>query len=61
MTHSAQTREPMLFSRSDLLKLILPLVAEQLLLMTVGMADTVMVTSSGEAAPASLWWTASTS
>lgn len=50
MTHSAQTREPMLFSRSDLLKLILPLVAEQLLLMTVGMADTVMVTSSGEAA-----------
>ena len=39
-----------LFSRSALLRLIIPLVIEQLLLMTVGMADTVMVTTSGEAA-----------
>ncbi len=39
-----------LFSRQDLLRLIIPLVIEQLLLMTVGMADTVMVTTSGEAA-----------
>lgn len=39
-----------LFSRNDLVRLILPLVIEQLLLMTVGMADTVMVTTSGEAA-----------
>ena len=39
-----------LFSRKALLRLILPLVVEQLLLMTVGVADTVMVTSAGEAA-----------
>ena len=32
------------------MRLIIPLVIEQLLLMTVGMADTVMVTTSGEAA-----------
>lgn len=38
-----------LFSGSDLLRLIIPLVIEQLLLMTVGMADTVMVTTNGEA------------
>ena len=39
-----------LFRRDDLVRLIIPLVIEQLLLMTVGMADTVMVTTSGEAA-----------
>jgi putative MATE family efflux protein len=44
-----QQQEP-LFSRQTLLRLIIPLVIEQLLLMTVGMADTVMVTTSGEAA-----------
>ena len=44
-----QTTRP-LFSRSDLLRLIIPLVIEQMLLMTVGMADTVMVTTAGEAA-----------
>ncbi len=44
-----QTGKP-LFSRPALVRLILPLIAEQLLLMTVGMADTVMVTSVGEAA-----------
>ncbi len=38
-----------LFSNQDLRRLILPLMIEQLLLMTVGMADTVMVTSAGEA------------
>lgn len=39
-----------LFSRQALIRLIVPLVIEQFLLMTVGMADTVMVTSAGEAA-----------
>lgn len=39
-----------LFSRNDLIKLIIPLVIEQFLMMSVGMADTVMVTSTGEAA-----------
>lgn len=39
-----------LFTNSDLKRLIIPLVIEQLLLMTVGMADTVMVTIAGEAA-----------
>ena len=39
-----------LFSRNDLVKLIIPLVIEQFLMMSVGMADTVMVTSTGEAA-----------
>ena len=32
-----------LFTRSELLRLVIPLVIEQFLLMTVGMADTVMV------------------
>ena len=39
-----------LFSRNALIRLIIPLIIEQLLLMTVGMADTVMVTTAGEAA-----------
>lgn len=39
-----------LFTRDALFRLIIPLVIEQFLLMTVGMADTVMVTSAGEAA-----------
>ena len=46
---SSPAGEP-LFRRDDLMRLIIPLVIEQLLLMTVGMADTVMVTTSGEAA-----------
>ena len=46
---ASQPRAP-LFSRQALLRLIIPLVIEQLLLMTVGMADTVMVTTAGEAA-----------
>ena len=39
-----------LFSREKLLKLILPLVVEQLLSVTVGMADMIMVSGTGEAA-----------
>lgn len=42
--------EKMLFSNKDLRKLIIPLVLEQALTITVGMADTMMVSSVGEAA-----------
>lgn len=48
-TEHQQASAP-LFSRQALIRLIVPLVIEQFLLMTVGMADTVMVTSAGEAA-----------
>ncbi len=41
---------PALFTKKALLTLIIPLVIERLLDMTVGMADTVMVSSVGEAA-----------
>ena len=40
----------MLFSRKDLRKLIIPLILEQTLAVMVGMADTMMVSSVGEAA-----------
>ena len=40
----------MLFSNKDLKKLIIPLLLEQTLAITVGMADTIMVSSVGEAA-----------
>lgn len=40
----------MMFSNAQLRKLILPLIVEQLLAMLVGMMDTVMVSSAGEAA-----------
>ncbi len=40
----------MLFSNKDLKKLIIPLVIEQILVITVGMADTVMVAGIGETA-----------
>ena len=40
----------MLFSRKDLVRLILPLMVEQLLAITIGLADTVMVSTCGEAA-----------
>ena len=39
-----------MFSRKDLRQLLLPLMAEQALAMTIGMADTVMVASCSEAA-----------
>lgn len=40
----------MLFTRRDLTALIIPLIIEQLLAITIGMADTMMVASVGEAA-----------
>lgn len=40
----------MLFSNKDLKKLIIPLILEQTLAITVGMADTMMISSVGEAA-----------
>lgn len=40
----------MLFTKEDLRKLIVPLIIEQVLAMTVGMADVVMISSAGEAA-----------
>lgn len=39
-----------MFSNSQLRRLILPLLVEQLLVMLVGMADTIMVSAAGEAA-----------
>lgn len=42
--------ETYLFSNQDLKRLILPLLVEQLLAITVGMADSIMVSSVGEAA-----------
>ena len=43
-------KERLLFPNTELKKLIIPLVIEQLLIMLVGMIDTVMVSSVGEAA-----------
>ena len=40
----------LLFTKKDLVKLIIPLVIEQLFAITVGMADSVMVSTAGEAA-----------
>ena len=42
--------DTMMFSDKDLKKLILPLILEQTLAITVGMADTMMISSVGEAA-----------
>lgn len=39
-----------MFTRKSLIKLIIPLIIEQILVVTVGMADSMMVASSGEAA-----------
>ena len=39
-----------MFTRKQLYMLIIPLIIEQLLAITVGMADTVMVSNVGEAA-----------
>lgn len=43
-------RSDILFTRKDLLNLIIPLLIEQLLATTIGMADTIMVASVGETA-----------
>src|SRR5699024_172119 len=48
MTQTAQTRP--IFTRQQLIALLLPLVAEQALSVTIGLADTLMVSSVGEAA-----------
>ena len=48
MEATAQKNSP-LFTNQALVRLIVPLVIEQFLLMTVGMADTMMVTTAGEA------------
>ncbi len=48
MESTARASAP-IFTNQKLVRLIIPLVIEQLLLMTVGMADTMMVTTAGEA------------
>lgn len=48
METASQIKNP-LFSRQALIRLMVPLIIEQLLMMTVGMADTMMVTTAGEA------------
>lgn len=45
-----EKERPQLFSNKDLRNLIIPLVLEQLLVMMVGMADTMMISNAGEAA-----------
>ena len=40
----------MLFNRKDIFKIVLPLFVEQLLAVTIGMLDSIMVASAGEAA-----------
>ena len=47
---AVQARQTPLFTRQALTRLIVPLVIEQFLLMSVGMMDTVMVTTAGQAA-----------
>ena len=44
---NTQLQSPM-FTRQALIRLMVPLIIEQMLLMTVGMADTMMVTNAGE-------------
>ena len=45
-----QTEQKRLFTNVDLRKLIIPLIIEQLLVVMVGMADTIMISGVGEAA-----------
>ena len=47
---ASQNKVNYLFSNSDLRKLIGPLIVEQLLLIVVGLVDSIMVASVGEAA-----------
>ena len=42
--------ECVLFTRKDLVRLIVPLIIEQVLAATIGIADTLMVASVGEVA-----------
>ena len=44
-----ETKKP-LFSKSDLVAIALPLIIQQVLAVTIGMVDTLMVSSAGEAA-----------
>ena len=59
-TKSAEsTLSESIFNRQALVRLILPLLAEQFLSVAMGMADTLMVSGVGEAAVSSVsWWTA---
>ena len=49
MTSTQKPTNP-LFTRQALVALLLPLIAEQALSVTIGLADTLMVSSVGEAA-----------
>jgi Na+-driven multidrug efflux pump len=44
------SRNSLIFSKTDLRRLIIPLMIEQVLALTVGMFDAIMVASAGEAA-----------
>lgn len=49
MEQDGQIKEKM-FSNKDLVQLVIPLIIEQLLTITVGLADSIMIASVGEAA-----------
>ena len=49
-TKTPAFHKPPLFTRQQLIALLLPLIAEQALSVTIGRADTLMVSSVGEAA-----------
>lgn len=49
-THYIKKKREKMFTRKQLTRLIVPLVIEQILAATIGMADTLMVSVSGEAA-----------
>lgn len=50
MSEAVEQSQPILFDRKKLLKLIIPVVIEQSLSVTVGMADSIMVSAAGEEA-----------
>ena len=50
MVKKGDGEQKLLFSNRDLGRLIFPLIVEQILAVSVGMVDTVMVSSAGEAA-----------
>ena len=49
-TKTPAFHKPPMFTRQQLIALLLPLIAEQALSVTIGLADTLMVSSVGEAA-----------